>query len=124
VILFREEHSPRVLVDKVDFISAPGVSAPEVHRTGGPVALLTGKALFHFDKQRPGFTLQSLHPGHELEEVRNATGFTFEHAAIPPLTEAPDPALLDLLRGPVLDDLAETYPAYAAQLKREIADAA
>src|SRR6516164_7613137 len=27
VILFREEHSPRVLVDKVDYVSAPGTSA-------------------------------------------------------------------------------------------------
>jgi len=28
VILFREEHSPRVLVDKVDYVSAPGTSPP------------------------------------------------------------------------------------------------
>src|SRR5205823_8570821 len=28
VIVFREEHSPRVLVTKVDFISSPGTSAP------------------------------------------------------------------------------------------------
>ena len=28
-ILFREEHSPRVLVPKVDFISAPGTSPPQ-----------------------------------------------------------------------------------------------
>src|SRR3954464_2092652 len=32
VILFREEHSRRTLVDKVDFISAPGTSPPEVFR--------------------------------------------------------------------------------------------
>ena len=38
VILFREEHSPRVLVDKVDFISAPGTSPKEVYRPGGPYA--------------------------------------------------------------------------------------
>src|SRR5438874_1070928 len=30
VILFREEHSPRVFVERVDFISAPGTSAPNV----------------------------------------------------------------------------------------------
>ena len=36
VILFREEHTPRVLVPKVDFISSPGTSAPGVYRPGGP----------------------------------------------------------------------------------------
>ncbi|QRZ14359.1 CoA synthetase (plasmid) [Paracoccus methylovorus] len=121
VILFREEHSPRVFVDKVDFISAPGVSEPGVHRPGGPVALLTSKALFSFDKTRPGFTLESIHPGHDLEQIRAATGFAFAHAATPAATPAPDAATLSLLRGRVLDELAETYPAFAAEWRRDLA---
>ncbi len=120
VILFREEHSPRVLVDKVDFISAPGTSPPGVHRTGGPVALLTGKALFAFDRARPGFTLQSLHAGTTLADVRAATGFSFAHDAAPPETAAPDPATLALLRSRVLDELHETYPAFAADWRRAL----
>jgi glutaconate CoA-transferase subunit B len=121
VILLREEHSPRVLVEKVDFVSAPGVSPPGIHRPGGPVALLTGKCLFSFDRARPGFTLESLHPGHSLDEVLDATGFAFAHAARPPQTEAPDAATLGLIRGRVLDELAETYPAFAADWRRDIA---
>ena len=35
VILFRPEHSRRVFVDEVDFISAPGISPPDVCRPGG-----------------------------------------------------------------------------------------
>ena len=35
VILFREEHSPRTLVETVDFISAPGTSPPEIWRRVG-----------------------------------------------------------------------------------------
>lgn len=120
VILFREEHSPRVFVEKVDFISAPGTSAPGIHRPGGPVALLTGKALFSFDKTRPGFTLESLHPGHEAEEVRAATGFAFAQADQPQQTALPDRATLDLLRGPVMDELSETYPEFASQMRREV----
>lgn len=121
VILFREEHTPRVLVDKVDFVSAPGVSPPGVYRPGGPVALLTGKALFRFDRARPGFTLESLHPGHDLDEVRAATGFAFAHDARPPATPGPDAATLALLRGRVLDELAESYPAFAADWRRDLA---
>jgi len=121
VILFREEHSPRVMVEKVDFISAPGVSDPEVYRPGGPVALLTGKGLFSFDKTRPGFTLESTHPGESLSTIRKATGFAFDHPESVPETPAPDAATLALLRGRVLDELAETYPAFAAGWRRDLA---
>lgn len=122
VILFREEHSPRVLVEKVDFISAPGISAPDTYRPGGPVALLTSKALFSFDSQRPGFRLESVHPGHSLPEIIEATGFTFDHDDTPPLTPEPDAATLSMLRGRVLDELSETYPAFAAQWRRDLAE--
>ncbi|WP_299362076.1 CoA transferase [uncultured Paracoccus sp.] len=121
VILFREEHTPRVFVKNVDFISAPGVSSPEVYRPGGPVALLTGKGLFSFDRQRPGFTLDSLHPGHDLMEVQEATGFDFAHPANPPVTPALDASTLGLLRRQVLNELEETYPAYVADWRRDLA---
>lgn len=120
VILFREEHTPRVFVEKVDFISAPGVSPEGVFRSGGPVALLTGKGLFRFDKTRPGFELESVHPGHDLAEIKQATGFQFAHDAQPRQTPLPDRSTLDLLRGRVFDELAETYPEFAAQMRREL----
>ena len=40
VILFRLEHTPRTLVEKVDFISAPGFSDDNVYRPGGPHKLI------------------------------------------------------------------------------------
>lgn len=120
VILFREEHTPRVLVDRVDFVSAPGLSDEGVYRTGGPVALLTGKCLFRFDRARPGFALDSIHPGHDLAEVRAATGFDFAHDGSPPQTALPDPATLALLRGRVLDELSEIYPEFAREMRNEL----
>lgn len=122
VILFREEHTPRVFVDQVDFISAPGISPPEVYRPGGPVALLTSKALFSFDKARPGFTLESLHAGQALQDVTAATGFAFDHTDHPAATPAPDAATLALLRGRVMEELAETYPAFAESWRSDLAD--
>jgi glutaconate CoA-transferase subunit B len=120
VILFREEHSPRVFVDKVDFISAPGVSEEGVYRTGGPYALLTGKGLFSFDKTKPGFKLESVHPGHDLAEIKGATGFVFEHEATPATTPLPASEVLSLLRGRVMDELSETYPDFAGQWREDL----
>lgn len=112
VILFREEHSPRVFVDHVDFVSAPGTSTG-IARRGGPHALLTGLALFDFDTARARFTLRSVHPGVTAEQVRANTGFDFDQPKRVPTTPAPDAATDALLRGQVLDELSESYPAFA-----------
>ncbi len=114
VILFREEHSRRVLVPQVDFVSAPGTTPSSVHRTGGPHALVTRLCVMAFDRDAGGFRLQSLHPGVELEEVRDATGFEFEIPADVSRTPPPEPGRLDLIRGVVREQVAETYPEFAA----------
>ncbi len=114
VILFRQEHSRRVLVESVDFVSAPGVSPPEVHRTGGPHALVTGRCVFAFDRDRGRFALQSLHPGVELADVERETGFAFDVPDEIPPTPMPEPDRLALIRGPVREQLAEVYPGFAA----------
>ncbi|KPF94969.1 CoA synthetase [Rhodopseudomonas sp. AAP120] len=111
VILFREEHSPRVLVDKVDFVSAPG-SSEGIYRTGGPHALLTSLALFDFDKDKKRFRLRSVHRGHTAEDVRAATGFDYDAPVHVPATPEPDAETLALLRGRVTSELSECYPQF------------
>ena len=113
-ILFREEHSPRVLVPKVDFISAPGTSPPNIHRRGGPTDLITAIAHFRFDPARRRFTLASVHPGHSVGEVLDRTGFEFECADEVPETAAPSAGQLRLIRGRVAAEVAQTYPEFAA----------
>jgi glutaconate CoA-transferase subunit B len=113
-ILFREEHSPRVLVRQVDNISAPGISPPGTFRRGTAQALVTGRCVFHFDGA--GFTLASLHPGETRESVRDATGFDYAVPADSPQTAPPDAADLALLRGPVCDEMLETYPGFCRRV--------
>jgi len=116
VVLFRWEHSRRTLVQRVDFISAPGASPPQVHRPGGPVALLTNLCLFDFDRTHGRFKLRSVHPGHTVEEVRDQTGFDFDSAHSVPTTPLPDAARLQALRGPVARQIAGIYPEFARQV--------
>ena len=116
VILFRTEHSRRTLVDKVDFISAPGTSADNVYRPGGPVALVTQRCLFAFDRGRRRFALASVHPGHSVAEVVEHTGFDFDRPPQVPVTPAPSPETLRLLRTAVAPQLIEVYPQFAARV--------
>jgi glutaconate CoA-transferase subunit B len=104
-ILFREEHSKRTLVPKVEFVSA----------AGNPQALLTGKALFGWQKDRRRFRLESVHPGHTVEEVRNDTGFDFDSEAVK-ITEVPSKQDLSNLRSVVAKAIAADYPDFAKRV--------
>jgi glutaconate CoA-transferase, subunit B len=115
VILFREEHSPRVFVPKVDFVSA-AATTPEVRRRGGPYALLTNMALFDFDRARGGFALRSVHPPFAPSDIRSHTGFDYVEPTEIPATPLPNAEALSLLRGRIMDELAETYPVFARSM--------
>ena len=114
VILFRTEHSRRTLVPKVDFISAPGASAGNVYRPGGPIALITNRCLFTFAGGR--FALASVHPGHTVAEVIEHTGFEFDRPSSVPETPPPSPETLKLMRETVAPQLAEVYPQFVASV--------
>ena len=116
VILFREEHTRRVMVPKVDFVSAPGTSPANVYRPGGPYKMVTGLGLFGFDRQRRRFMLESVHPGHSIEEIRDHTGFDFDSPHSVPVTPGPEPRALELLRSRIREEVAETYPRFAERL--------
>jgi len=105
-ILFREEHSRRALVPRVEFVSA----------RGEPFALLTGKALFSWQKGARRFRLESVHPGHAVDEIQADTGFGFDSPARVPTTPSPTAVQLALLRGRVAKEIAADYPEFAARV--------
>jgi len=116
VVLFRLEHTRRVFVPKVDFISAPGVSEPGVERRGGPWVLLTERCLMSFDAKQKCFTLMSVHPGHSVEEVRDNTGFDIIVPQSVPETAVPEASSLTLIRTQIRVEIGKTYPEFISRL--------
>jgi len=114
-ILFREEHSPRVLVHRVDAISAPGTSPPDEFRRGTAQALVTGRCTFHFDPAAARFRLATMHHGETPASIRAATGFDYDPGDPVP-TPDPTPDQLALLRGPVCAEMRDTYPEFCARV--------
>lgn len=119
VILFREEHSLQTTPQQVDAISAPGVSPSGVYRPGGPVALVTGRAVFGFDRGRGRFALESVHGGETSGSVRAATGFDYDGPVEVPQTAPLARADRTLLHGRIAEELAGAYPRFAAALAAE-----
>ena len=106
VILFREEHSRRVLVPKVEFISA----------AGNPSALLTGKALFSWQKDRRRFRLESFHPGSSEKDIRESTGFDYDLSPALAETAPPSEEEKSLLRTEISRKIAADYPDFAKRV--------
>jgi glutaconate CoA-transferase, subunit B len=116
IILFRDAHRARALVAKVDFISAPGVSPPHVHRPGGPGALVTGMAHFAFERTLARFRLETIHPGVALADVEANTGFAFDRASIVESTPWPDDDAASAIEARVCEAICDVYPQFAESL--------
>lgn len=120
VILFRTEHTRRTFVEKVDFITAPGMSPPSVHREGGPTLVVTPKAVLAWDRQAGEWMLEAFHPGSSLEEVKENTGFALKVSRFIKMTPPPTDRELSTLRTVVREKLKYIYPAFAQEKIRPV----
>ena len=116
IILFREEHSPRTLVDQVDFVSAPGVSDENIYRPGGPKYLLTNRALFKFNKDLKKFSLLKLNQNQTIQDITELTGFKFDISKNISDILDPDTSRLKILRNKIAPMVSEFYPEFTNRI--------
>jgi glutaconate CoA-transferase subunit B len=103
--LVTTEHSPRVLVERCDYVSAVGFGdgRPGLRRelglpNDGPSSIITPLCVFEFDPERCCARLRSLHPGVRIDEVVARTGFAFDVPDPLPTTPGPTDEELAILR--------------------------
>ena len=116
IILFREEHSPRTLVDQVDFISAPGASDENIYRPGGPKYLITNRALFKFNKDLKKFSLLKLNQNQTIQDIKELTGFKFDISENISDMLNPDTTRLKTLRDKIAPMVSEFYPEFTNRI--------
>ena len=116
IILFREEHSPRTLVNQVDFVSAPGVSDENIYRPGGPKYLLTNRALFKFNKDLKKFSLLKLNQNQTIQDIKELTGFKFDISKNISDMLDPDTSRLKILRNKIAPMVSEFYPEFTNRI--------
>jgi glutaconate CoA-transferase subunit B len=88
--------STRSFVEKIDFVTSPGLlagSRPESWGGVGPTIVVTGLGLYRFDAWGQMY-LASLHPGVTVDQVRAATGWDI--AVSDALEETPSPSVEEL----------------------------
>ena len=108
VILFRTEHSPRVFVPKLDFVTASG--RPHLVVTPRAVLAPGGDGLLE---------LVSWHPGETAAGVIAATGFELRVRPGAAETRGPTEEELRVLREGVYPEMAAGFPEYVASRRSE-----
>jgi len=98
-------HTPRVLVERCDYISAYGWgSGGEDARSrlglpgGGPRYVVTPLCVMDFEEDTHRMRLRSVHPGVSIESVRDNTGFDLVIPPSVPVTDPPSSEELRILR--------------------------
>ena len=112
VILFRDQHTKRVFVEKVDFVTGAGVTPENVYREGGPALVVTPKAVLGWDKTVGGWSLDRFQPGSSIEDVRENTGFDLRVSPTVSLNQPPTTEELRVLRTVVKEKLVRSYPDF------------
>lgn len=96
--------SPRTFVEKVDFVTSFGHGAGKGDRErlglpgAGPTLVVTDLGLMRPDPETAELTLTELHPGVEVDQVVEATGWKLKVAGDLGTTPAPTEAELRILR--------------------------
>ncbi len=103
-ILVAMHHEKKRFVEKVDFITTPGYLQGGDSRekagliAGGVYQVITHLGIFGFDKETRGMCIQALHPGIDIDEVKERTGFELIIPDDLPRTEPPSQEELRILR--------------------------
>jgi glutaconate CoA-transferase subunit B len=118
VVLFTLSHSPRIFVEKCDFVTSAACTPEYPWRRGGPTRLVTPLCTMEYNAQDGEWRLLSLHPGVTHGEAQKETGFPLQPESAP-LTPAPSAEDVALLRAQI-PTLANSYPVFAENLERKI----
>ncbi len=103
-ILIIVDHEVRRFPEKVDYITSPGwIDGLEGRskaglRWGGPEKVITDIAIMGFDEKSKQMKLESVHPNHTVEEVKEKTGFDLIIPDHVPTTDPPTEEEIEILK--------------------------
>jgi glutaconate CoA-transferase subunit B len=89
VVIWITRHSRKTFVEKVDFVTGQGYNNRTEEQKRNRLKVVTNLGVMTFDNEARAMQLESVHPGHTVEEIRDSTGFEL---LIPPrVAETPLP---------------------------------
>lgn len=75
VVIWVTRHSSKVLVDKVDFVTGQGYNHRSEENKKNELIIVSNLGVLNFKNPERSMQIQSYHPGHSVEEIKEKTGF-------------------------------------------------
>lgn len=102
-VMIVARHSQRVFVDELSFVTSIGYGSATGDRerlglSGGPTMVITDLGVMTPDPVTSELILTAIHPGIEIEQVRDATGWELRVADVVQVTDEPTAHELKTLR--------------------------
>lgn len=103
-VIITLRHNTRAFVEHLDYITSVGFGDGGDHRErlglrgDGPTAVITDLGVLRPDPDSKELTLESVHPGVDVDQVREATGWPLRVADTVTVTAPPTQEELDVLR--------------------------
>jgi glutaconate CoA-transferase subunit B len=97
VVVWVTRHTNRVFVEEVDFVTGQGYNNRPEECKKNELVIISNLGMMNFKNPDRVMQLQSYHPGHSIDEIREKTGFDLLVAPDVAETPVPGPEAIDLI---------------------------
>ena len=97
VVVWVSRHSNKVFVEEVDFVTGQGYNHRSEQYKLNEIVVISNLAVMNFKNPERVMQIQSYHPGHTVDEIKENTGFDLRVAPDVSETSAPTQDILELI---------------------------
>jgi glutaconate CoA-transferase subunit B len=108
VVIWISRHSVRTFVEEVDFVTGQGYDNRSEEQKKNEMVIVSNLGVMNFRNADRVMQLQSYHPGHGIDEIRENTGFDLPVAPDVAETPVPGAEVIDLIRTMDPDEIRRT----------------
>jgi acyl CoA:acetate/3-ketoacid CoA transferase beta subunit len=108
VVIWIARHSSRVFVEEVDFVTGQGYNTRPEECKKNELVVISNLGVMNFKNPGRVMQIQSYHPGHSTDEIKQKTGFDLLVAPDATVTPVPGPEIIELIRAIDPDDVRRT----------------
>jgi glutaconate CoA-transferase subunit B len=98
VVIWVSRHSKRVFVAEVDFVTGQGYNHRSEEHKQNELVVVSNLGVMNFKNPDRVMQIQSCHPGHTVDEIKESTGFELQVASDLGETPAPSSKVLELIQ--------------------------